>query len=228
MIGGIFHFSEEDAQKYGVHEAVILYNLRFWVRKNMENNKHFYDGYFWTYNSIAAFRKQFSFFTEKQIRTALENLRKVGAILSGNYNQTPYDRTLWYTVPSEHLNFEHDQSTERANGEDQKGKSKGPERPIEKEEKANQEDQKGRPIPDINPDIKPNKKSYMGKKQKGGPPPGGGASPSKAKFNRNIASNIAQDRTINKHSVGLKEIMGSLFAQFGMGSEYQPMGACRS
>lgn len=91
-------FNIEDAKTYGVNCAVILENIRFWVAKNKANNKHNYDGKYWTYNSIKAFHELFPYLTERQIRTALDKLVDVGIVQKGNYNQNPYDRTSWYST----------------------------------------------------------------------------------------------------------------------------------
>jgi hypothetical protein len=92
------HFDIEDAKKYGIVEAVILHNIRFWIMKNKANNTHLHDGEYWTYNSVSAFTELFPYLTKDQIRRALESLENAGAIKTGNYNQSPYDRTKWYCI----------------------------------------------------------------------------------------------------------------------------------
>ena len=92
------HFDIEDAKKYGIVEAVILHNIRFWIMKNKANNTHFHNGEYWTYNSVSAFTELFPYLTKDQIRRALESLENAGAIKTGNYNQSPYDRTKWYCI----------------------------------------------------------------------------------------------------------------------------------
>jgi hypothetical protein len=96
-----FVFETEHAKKYGVHEAVILYNFIFWIKHNKANKKHFHEGRYWTYNTVKAFEELFPFLTKSQIRTALNNLQSKGAILTGNYNKLSFDRTVWYTVTDE-------------------------------------------------------------------------------------------------------------------------------
>jgi hypothetical protein len=93
-------FDISDAEKYGVIEAILLGNLRHWVLKNKANGKHFYDGCWWTYNSVKAFAELFPYLTKDKVRRALESLRDAGAIKIGNYNQSPYDKTSWYSVNS--------------------------------------------------------------------------------------------------------------------------------
>ncbi len=92
------NFSVEIAKIYGILEAIILQNIYFWIQKNEANSKHFYDGKYWTYNSNKAFAELFPYATEKQIRTALEKLRREEIIITGNYNKEKFDKTLWYSI----------------------------------------------------------------------------------------------------------------------------------
>jgi hypothetical protein len=113
---------------------VIYQNLFYWAEKNAANDRHFYDGRWWTYNSITAFAELFPYLTGKQIRTALEKLESSGLIVSGCYNKSSYDRTKWYSptclTAQTHL-----------------------------PKKSNELDQKGKPIPDINTNNKPDNKT---------------------------------------------------------------------
>ena len=112
-------FNIKAAKLYGVEEAVLLHNIYFWIKKNKANNKHFYDGYFWTYNSVEAFSELFPYWTKRQVERILNNLIKKGAIIKANYNEKAYDRTSWYaitqTVESIYANGEMD-FTKRGNG----------------------------------------------------------------------------------------------------------------
>jgi hypothetical protein len=140
----MYQFDTSEACIYGVEEAIMLHNLRFWIAKNKANNKHLYDGTYWTYNSVEAFSKLFPFWSEKQIRRVLSSLESSGAIASGNFNKVAYDRTKWYTVMEESIS----------------SKLK-----IHLPKRENGKDQTGEPIPDSKPDNKPNKEP---------PSPGGG------------------------------------------------------
>jgi len=90
-------FDVEDAEEYGLDEAVMLYNIRYWITLNKANNTNFYDGRTWTYNSITAFKELFPFWTENQIRRILKSLIDRHILITGNYNKRAYDRTLWYS-----------------------------------------------------------------------------------------------------------------------------------
>lgn len=128
------NFDVEIAKRYGVLEAIILQNIFFWIEKNKANRTHYYDGNYWTYNSNKAFAEIFPYASEKQIRTALEKLRKEEILMTGNYNKAGFDKTLWYAITD-------------------KGYSvlKGQ---IDLPCGADGNDQEGKPIPYINTDIK--------------------------------------------------------------------------
>lgn len=136
------NFNIKCAKLYGVEESILLHNIYFWINKNKANKKHFYDGDYWTYNSIQAFSELFPYWTKRQIERILNNLIKKEALIKGNYNKLNYDRTSWYAitqnVKSIYANSEID-FTKRGNGNTQTVK----------------------PIPDSKTDNKPNnKKTY--------------------------------------------------------------------
>ena len=93
-----FSFNSEVAKEYGVDEAIMLENIRFWILKNKANKKHEYDGEYWTYNSTRAFEEIFLFWTKRQIERILKSLQVKGLIKTGNYNKVAYDRTRWYAL----------------------------------------------------------------------------------------------------------------------------------
>lgn len=130
------YFNTEIAKEVGVNAAVILENIAHWVLRNKANDKNFYDGHYWTYNSNAAMAELFPYMNARQVRTSLDLLRKNGMVLTGNYNKSSYDRTLWYTVS--------DDCAERFFPDI-----------IHLTKKSNGNDGKVKPIPDINTDNKP-------------------------------------------------------------------------
>ena len=89
-------FHIEIAKEYGLLEAIIINNLFFWIEKNKANNVNYYDGTYWTYNSIKALNELFPYASERKISYALKHLEEEGIIKTGNYNKLAYDRTLWY------------------------------------------------------------------------------------------------------------------------------------
>ena len=148
-----YHFDTEHARKYGVDEAIVLQNMIFWITTNRANERHEHeveiDGELvrrtWTYNSKRAFSELFPFWTEKQIRRILDSLVEQDVVVTGRFNNTPYDRTLWYALKDEGLLPEVRTSI-------------SPNGPIERPEQSSESAQTDRPIPDTNTDRKQDEK----------------------------------------------------------------------
>lgn len=139
------NFDVDIAKEYGLKEAILLNHLWFWVEKNKANDVHFYDGTYWTYNSIKAFNKLFPYLSERQINSTLKSLKERGIIQTGNYNKSTYDRTMWYAFTKMGISI-----MQKCKMEDAK--------------MSNGYVENVKPIPDINtdikPDIKPCKRKY--------------------------------------------------------------------
>ena len=131
-------FKTEIADIYGINAAILLQNILYWCEHNRVNDKHFHDGHYWTYNSMKAFKEQFSYMGDKQIRNALKKLKDEGLILSGNYNKSSYDKTLWYTITEKGYEAFGDSV-----------KSIQPKGRIDESKRAYRVKAKGEPIPDI-------------------------------------------------------------------------------
>ena len=91
-------FDVDIAVKYGFACAVILENIRYWIDKNKANEKHFYEGRYWTYNSTKALCELFPYLSKNTIARSLKKLEDEGIIISGNFNTVSYDRTKWYAL----------------------------------------------------------------------------------------------------------------------------------
>lgn len=128
-------FNIELAKKYGILEAILLKNIWFWIEKNKANEKNFYDGTYWTYNSTRAFNELFPYASESSIKRALKSLQEKGIIKTGNFNKSAYDRTLWYAFTD-------------------LGESIVSNRQMEVNKSSNGNKQNGLTIPDINTDEK--------------------------------------------------------------------------
>lgn len=91
-------FDVDIAVKYGVPEAILIENFRFWIAKNKANGRHFHEGRYWTYNSSKAMTELFPYWSQDQIKRTLKRLEDAGVLLSDNFNSNPYDRTKWYSL----------------------------------------------------------------------------------------------------------------------------------
>lgn len=93
------NFNTDVAKLVGTDAAIIYSNIEYWVEHNKLNKIHFYDGAYWTFNSVNAFSELFNYLSKSQIKTCLTKLEKQGLIIVGNYNKVGYDRTKWYSIP---------------------------------------------------------------------------------------------------------------------------------
>jgi hypothetical protein len=86
-----------------LNAATLLNYFCFWTLQNKanglktNNDFHFKQGRFWTYDSVAALSKKFPL-SEKQILTAISNLEKEGLIVSAILNENKFSREKWYSA----------------------------------------------------------------------------------------------------------------------------------
>ena len=91
-------FDVDVAMELGINAAIVLENIGFWIKKNEANRTNYYDGYYWTHNTRKAYIELFPYLSEKQIHLVFKKLIEGDYIICGNYNQSKYDRTLWYAL----------------------------------------------------------------------------------------------------------------------------------
>lgn len=143
-------FDTEIAEKYGLEASIILNNISYWIQHNEANETNFYDGCYWTYNSVKAFNELFPYMSEKKIRNALKMLEGDGILITGNYNKLAYDRTKWYAITEKGKCI-----LSKGQMDSPIGQMDSPNSQMDLSERANGNDQKGEPIPNINTDYKP-------------------------------------------------------------------------
>ncbi len=140
-------FDIEIAKEYGIKPAILLENINYWIEKNKANCVHFYDGKYWTYNSKSAFAKLFPYMNARQIGYAIKKLIENGLIITGNFNEQRYDRTLWYAITK-------------------KGYSILQNCEMEETKFVNAINKNVKPIPNINTNINTNNNEKIDKKEK--------------------------------------------------------------
>lgn len=141
-----YTFDIKIAKEYGVNEAIFISNMKYWIFKNIANNKNYFDGKHWTYNSKRAFLEIFPFWTEQTLKTTIKHLVERGVLVIGNYNKNPYDRTNWYAFVDETMWIDCNY-------------------PIDRLKLTNGEVNTNQPIPNNKPNNKPNKKEIDKEKQ---------------------------------------------------------------
>ncbi len=157
-------FDTDIAEKYGLEASIILNNIYYWVQHNEANEQNFYDGHYWTFNSVKAFNEIFPYISERKIRNALKFLEDEGILITGNYNKVAYDRTKWYAITEKGKCI----LSKRSNAYCQNEQMDLPysqmdfsnsQMDLSKNENGNE--RKGEPIPNINSDYKPvSKRKY--------------------------------------------------------------------
>lgn len=146
-------FNVEVAKVYGVEESILIHNIFFWIKKNVANDKHKHDGRYWTYNSSKAFAELFPYFNEKKISRLLAKMCKDNILVKGNFNQTAFDRTLWYSLSDETLSVLDKEKYDIS----QMSKSYDDKRTFHFSKMENGFSESEEPIPDSNTDSKQNK-----------------------------------------------------------------------
>jgi DNA-binding PadR family transcriptional regulator len=136
MTGVKHHFNIEIAKDIGINAAVVFENISYWIKHNEKAGRNKKDGMFWMYATQKDIAAQFEYLSVKQTRTALERLVEHGYLQTGRHNKHGYDRTSWYALTD-------------------KGASYCQTRRIIKPVQALRIAQEGEPIPNINPNIKP-------------------------------------------------------------------------
>lgn len=130
-------FNPEIAKKVGVNAAVIYENFKFWCSRNAKQGRNLRDGRAWYFASRTDLCKLFPYFSDSQVRTAIEKLVASELVIRGEYNLANYDKTSWYSV-SESADWVRNAIGEKS--------------PMDRSEIANRLVENRRPIPDKNND----------------------------------------------------------------------------
>lgn len=112
MSATIHHsFNPEEAKKYGINQAIILQTLRLWLnyKQKIEKGSYKVNGkYYWfVYASCRALEKQLPYMSKTTINKATKTLVDSGILLTGSFNKIGWDKTLWYTIPTEYETKNH-------------------------------------------------------------------------------------------------------------------------
>ena len=95
----------------GLNEALVLQQIEYWVNIKETSDKkgkrtikeNYADGFYWTYNTVEEWAEEFPFWSYDTVKRTLKKLRDNNYVVTGNYNEKAYDRTLWYRVNHEEL-----------------------------------------------------------------------------------------------------------------------------
>ena len=92
------------AREIGLNEALILQQVNYWIEINKKSGKNYYDGKYWTYNSIRSWQENdFDYMSFDTVKRVFAKLEKMNLLLVENYNKDPRDKTKWYTINYDEL-----------------------------------------------------------------------------------------------------------------------------
>ncbi|WP_249962444.1 hypothetical protein [Histophilus somni] len=93
------------AREIGLNEALVLQQINYWIEINRKTGKNFYEGRYWTYNSIRSWQENdFDYMSFETVKRTFTKLEKQGYLITGNFNKDPRDKTKWYSINEDRLN----------------------------------------------------------------------------------------------------------------------------
>lgn len=96
-------FDADIAAEYGIPESIFLCNIAFWVKQNTLNKHNYFEGRYWTYNSLSAYAGLFPYMSKSTIQRVIKHLKDEGLILAGNFNNDRFNHTNYYTLTEKGL-----------------------------------------------------------------------------------------------------------------------------
>ena len=139
-------FNVAVASECGVACALVLGHIDFLVEKARANGVNKYRGKHWISKSMKSIADEYPYYTEKQVRHAINILREKKLIETGHFPTKETPSTLWYTVTKKGkklLTSGGDAAPPMANQSDPEGETICPTGQIETPPKANQSDPEG-------------------------------------------------------------------------------------
>jgi len=108
-------FDTELAEEYSIEVSLLIHHFQFWISRNRNLKRNFYEGRTWTYETIKEIKAHFPYFSVKQIERLLKKVVDIGIIVKGNFNKKTYDQTVWYAFKEEDKYLPVDKSKQEKN-----------------------------------------------------------------------------------------------------------------
>lgn len=86
------------AVSVGLHEAIIIQQVHYWLSKNQNNRNNIREGRVWVYNSYKDWKRDLIFMSEAQIQRAFLSLEKQKIIISSKFDKREWSHKKWYTI----------------------------------------------------------------------------------------------------------------------------------
>lgn len=96
-------FDIQLATRFGIQEAILIHHFQHWIRVNRAAKRNIKDGRCWSYQTRKDIQAHFPYWSYEEVKYLCEKLVKMGVFVTGNYNKSPMDRTLWYAFEDEKL-----------------------------------------------------------------------------------------------------------------------------
>ena len=91
--------SKELAKSLGVDQSMLVQQLHYWVEKNKENDKNYFNNKYWLYSTVKEMRdRDFPFWSEKTLRRYLNALSDKEIIIRRHFSDNASDSTYFYTI----------------------------------------------------------------------------------------------------------------------------------
>jgi hypothetical protein len=87
------------AKEIGLHEAVILQQIHYWLEKS----NHLINGCRWIYNTYRAWQQQFPFLSLSAIRKAIARLEGLNLLKTERFDKQSWNQTKWYSINYQRL-----------------------------------------------------------------------------------------------------------------------------
>ena len=92
------HFPPSVAIECGVNAAIFLRDIYFWCKTNENNNENFFEGRWWTYQTMNGFCNRHPYWTKNQVEYLIRTCKEKGYLLIGHFSDNPMHRTCWYAL----------------------------------------------------------------------------------------------------------------------------------
>lgn len=90
-------FSDTDALKYGVREAIVLHAIKGVIMFDTFPIHYADDGNYARFTP-SELTRLVPYYTESQVKRAIESLITNGAIEAANFNDHKFDRVRWFKI----------------------------------------------------------------------------------------------------------------------------------
>lgn len=95
------------SKQCGLNAAIIVNQINYWneLNEKLGSEKHFKDGYYWTYHAYDKWAKEdFPFWSGDTVRRTVKFLEDIGIVVSTDkYNTWKVDNTKWYRIDYDKL-----------------------------------------------------------------------------------------------------------------------------